>query len=369
MDWRRNGLAKLLNPEGVAKLASAFLLVIFGLLNLAVIIMRESNIKSYDPGFRSPVYPWMQIFGILISLVLIPYLGMVPRIAAGGLIGIGLVWYFMYGKEKVDRSSALFHIFSRWGEETETQVDTYLRQGLRERGLRSEDSLDDVIYRAPVIQHSAEKDYYQLLWKVAELFSQRIGLPAERIFQALRDADEQGNTPASNHMALPHAYLPELKTHELAVVQASEGLSLGSDSDPIFALFVLISPTDTARQHLRLLAEIANRASDINFSGGDRTTIQSHFVHSEAMDEIIVGKGLLRDHTVQQLWIHPDCLIPFIIRDGDLIIPHGDTIVREGDTITLIGSKDGVRQTAEWLREPVFSVDPVPPEPVVRENA
>ncbi len=53
----------LLDVEKIAKLASAFQLLIFALVCLAVIVMRESRIESYDPGYRSPGYPWMQIFG------------------------------------------------------------------------------------------------------------------------------------------------------------------------------------------------------------------------------------------------------------------------------------------------------------------
>jgi len=356
----------MLSPEGVAKLASAFLLVIFGLLNLAVIIMRESNIQSYDPGFRSPAYPWMQIAGMTISLVLIPYLGMVPRIAAGGLIAVGLLWYFLYGKEKIRRNGAVLHLFSQWGEQTESTVDSYLRQSLRERGLRSEDSLDDAIFRAPIITHVLEEDFHQLLQRASSLLAQRLAPSAEEIYTALRDADEQGNTPASHHMALPHAYIPGVQTHELVIVKSPHGLSLGTESDPIYALFVLISPPDTAHQHLRLLAEIANRATGIDFTGGWRTwsreEIQRHFIHSEATDEITVGEGLLPNHTVRQLWIHEDCLIPFIVREEHLILPHGDTVVKQGDTITLIGSAEGVQQTKAWLRNPDFHVEPKAPK-------
>jgi basic amino acid/polyamine antiporter, APA family len=43
-----------LDVERLASLGSAFLLLLFALLNLSVIIMRESRIASYVPGYRSP---------------------------------------------------------------------------------------------------------------------------------------------------------------------------------------------------------------------------------------------------------------------------------------------------------------------------
>ena len=55
-----------LDPTKIAKLASAFQLLMFTLVCLAVIVMRESGLASYDSGYHSPLYPWMQLFGIVI---------------------------------------------------------------------------------------------------------------------------------------------------------------------------------------------------------------------------------------------------------------------------------------------------------------
>src|SRR5690554_7577010 len=55
----------LLSEEGIAKLASTFQLFIFMLINFSVIVFRKSKIQSYDPGYKSPLYPGMQIAGIL----------------------------------------------------------------------------------------------------------------------------------------------------------------------------------------------------------------------------------------------------------------------------------------------------------------
>jgi APA family basic amino acid/polyamine antiporter len=64
-----------LDPTGIAKLASAFQLLMFAFVCFAVIVMRESHIASYDPGYHSPLYPWMQIVGILSALLLIFEMG------------------------------------------------------------------------------------------------------------------------------------------------------------------------------------------------------------------------------------------------------------------------------------------------------
>ncbi|MCH8326023.1 MAG: amino acid permease, partial [Bacteroidetes bacterium] len=66
----------IFDPTKIAKLASAFQLLMFTLVCLSVIIMRESKIDSYDPGFKSPLYPYLQFFGMFASLTLIIFMGL-----------------------------------------------------------------------------------------------------------------------------------------------------------------------------------------------------------------------------------------------------------------------------------------------------
>lgn len=61
-------LILLLNVKEIAKIASAFLLFVFLSLCLAVIVFRESKMKSYEPAYKSPLYPWMQILGRLVYI-------------------------------------------------------------------------------------------------------------------------------------------------------------------------------------------------------------------------------------------------------------------------------------------------------------
>lgn len=104
------------DEEGIAKLASAFQLFIFMLLNLAVIVMRESRILSYDPGFRSPWYPWMQIAGILFSILLIAYMGWLAVAFTVGMVVLCLIWYYRYARAHVVRDGAIYHWFNRLGQ-------------------------------------------------------------------------------------------------------------------------------------------------------------------------------------------------------------------------------------------------------------
>lgn len=91
----------------LAKLASAFQVLVFSIVNLSVIAFREAEVPWYQPGFKSPLYPWVQIAGILGVLVLFTQLGFFPIFGAVGIVVIGVFWYRMFGQSRVSHESAL----------------------------------------------------------------------------------------------------------------------------------------------------------------------------------------------------------------------------------------------------------------------
>ncbi|MDD4202117.1 MAG: amino acid permease [Candidatus Omnitrophica bacterium] len=64
-----------LELEILVKVASTFLILIFMFSNIAVVIMRESRIFNYRPKFRSPLYPWMQLTGVITGAFLLFEMG------------------------------------------------------------------------------------------------------------------------------------------------------------------------------------------------------------------------------------------------------------------------------------------------------
>lgn len=90
----------------LAKLASAFQLLVFSLVNLAVIAFRESQLDWYQPSFKSPLYPWTQLVGIAGSLILLTQMGIVPIIGAVLIVAAGVVWYRAFGRSRASRESA-----------------------------------------------------------------------------------------------------------------------------------------------------------------------------------------------------------------------------------------------------------------------
>ena len=101
------GIAILfLDVEKIAKLASAFMVMMFISVNACVIILRETATQWYNPPYRSPLYPFIQLFGIISGIVLLVLLGFVPLMAILSITIIGFFIYLKYGK-KTSRTGVL----------------------------------------------------------------------------------------------------------------------------------------------------------------------------------------------------------------------------------------------------------------------
>ena len=83
----------------IAKLASAFMVMMFISVNFCVIILRETSAQWYNPSYKSPLYPFVQIFGILSGIILLVFLGLVPLLAILTIVVLGYLIYLKIGKK------------------------------------------------------------------------------------------------------------------------------------------------------------------------------------------------------------------------------------------------------------------------------
>ena len=82
----------------LAEAASVLHLIVFALLNLAVIVFRETDAPGYDPDFEVPLYPIVPILGAILSLALIAFMEFWPRVIAVGFVVGAVAWYMLYAR-------------------------------------------------------------------------------------------------------------------------------------------------------------------------------------------------------------------------------------------------------------------------------
>ncbi len=93
--------------EDIAKTAGAFQIVVYILVCLSLMAFRRRDPEWYDPGFRSPLYPWMQIFGVFSGIFILTQMDPLPQIGGVGIAVVGGLWYYFYGRTRVDRTGLM----------------------------------------------------------------------------------------------------------------------------------------------------------------------------------------------------------------------------------------------------------------------
>ncbi len=114
-----------LDVEKIAKLASAFMVMMFILVNACVIVLRETSAQWYAPPYKSPLYPFVQLFGIGSGIALLILLGLGPLLAIIAIFTVGVLIYFYFGKDatrtgilrKYGHRPALYLFYKRKGKE------------------------------------------------------------------------------------------------------------------------------------------------------------------------------------------------------------------------------------------------------------
>ncbi|EFW89812.1 amino acid permease-associated region [Haladaptatus paucihalophilus DX253] len=103
--------------EVLATAGSVLHLVIYGLLNVALIVMREADTDDYHPDYRVPLYPYTPILGALTSFGLIGFMAsadiVAPTLAVAFVVG-AVGWYFLYARRKTEKQGVLTdHVLSQ----------------------------------------------------------------------------------------------------------------------------------------------------------------------------------------------------------------------------------------------------------------
>ncbi|OYR56088.1 amino acid permease [Halorubrum halodurans] len=93
--------------ESLSTMGSVLHLVVYGLLNLALIVMRESGVEGYDPDFEVPLYPIVPLVGAVSSFALIVYIEPTIIMISLGLVVFAVLWYLVYARSRVESRGVL----------------------------------------------------------------------------------------------------------------------------------------------------------------------------------------------------------------------------------------------------------------------
>jgi mannitol/fructose-specific phosphotransferase system IIA component (Ntr-type) len=327
--------------------------------------MRESKIEGYDPGFKSPWYPWMQIAGFFISLFLIAEMGLLSIIFTITIAAVSVVWYFSYSKENVNREGAIYHVHARLGKYQHKGLEREMRGIMREKGLRKEDPYERAIGRALVLDITDKFKLDEITKKVCEQFAKRVNIPADTIYSLFIEDYREGIIPVGNACAIKHVRVREDIDTEVALIRIKNGLPFANINleqnqndldEKLNSIVYLMSSTERSGQHLRILAHLAEMIDVVDFKerwleAEDEAELREILLRDERFINLTIRadgptKGMI-NKCVKDITFPGSTLITVVKRGDKIIYAHGKTLLKTNDTLSLIGEKEDIKEVKE----------------------
>ncbi len=256
-----------LRLEVLVEAASVVLILTNILSCLSVIILRESLLQNYQPSFRVPFYPWIQIVGIFGLGLLIFEMGYEALFISGVLILSGFCIYWFFARIRSNREYALLHLIERITarELTDYSLETELKEIIRERDEIVKDRFDHIIEQATILDLDRGLHAEEFLKMVAEAMSAKLNIETDHLLELLISREKEYSTVLSPGLAIPHVITEGQHAFDVLLARCRDGIIFSSEAAPVHAVFVLIGTRDERRFHLQALSAIAQIIQDPDF--------------------------------------------------------------------------------------------------------
>ena len=277
-----------LDLENLVKMASAMKILLFMFVIIACIIMRESRIMNYKPTFISPLYPWIQIGGIISYGFFLFEMGNVTLISIGVFIVGSILWHSLYVHRRSLRKSALIHIVERITakEITGDSLASELRDILKERDRIVEDKFDKLVEKCEILDIRKQISYTEFFKIVSKKLAERLDIDTKKLFDLFVDRENESTTVIRPGLAIPHIIIDGDNQFELIIARCEAGIDFSDMSTPVYTVFILVGTRDERNFHLRALSAIAQVTQDLNF---DKDWLRAKSIE-ELRDIILLAK-------------------------------------------------------------------------------
>jgi APA family basic amino acid/polyamine antiporter len=260
-------VAIFLKLNVLVKVASTVLILTYLFSCLSIIVLRESRLQNYQPKFHAPLYPWVQMAGIVGFGLLLFEMGGPALLASLILIVGGLFVYWFYGRIRSSREYALIYLVERITakELTTRSLETELKEIIRERDDISADRFDNVIEKSVVLDVDMPVKMEDLFQLAADRMADRLDLEPEELFRLLVEREKESTTVLGAHLAIPHIIVKGEHEFDILLARCRPGVKFPGADEKVHAIFVLAGSRDERPFHLRSLAAIAQIVQDPHF--------------------------------------------------------------------------------------------------------
>ncbi|HEC88723.1 MAG TPA: amino acid permease [Thermoplasmata archaeon] len=256
-----------LDIEGLVKTASAMKLLLFMFVTISVIIMRESKIRHYQPKFRSPLYPWIHMAGIIGYGFILLEMGTIPLLAIGIFIVFGLSWYLVYARPKIKREYALLHVIERITgiESSNYLMDEELREILIERDDITEKRFEKMIKRCPILDIKKILPPDEFTKLLAHKVADDLNENEEELYRLFRKREKDSSIIVYPGIAILSLIVKGRNKFDIILVRSKKGIIFSDNIPPIHAFFVIVSSPDEQSFYFHSLMWIVQISEDKDF--------------------------------------------------------------------------------------------------------
>jgi mannitol/fructose-specific phosphotransferase system IIA component (Ntr-type) len=256
-----------LSIEELVKTASTIMIVLFIMVNLSVIIMRQSGLQNYRPKFKAPLYPWLQIAAVAVYGFLVFEMGAVPLILTATFILATCLWYLLYVRYRIDRESAFVYLVQRIVSKRigERGLEEELKQIALERDEVELDRFDQLVKQCALLDIEGRISADELFRRAAAALAPRLNLEEGKLYEMLIARERESSTVLKPGLAIPHIVVEAEQLFDILLARCRDGVVFSELNPPVTTVFVLIGSTDERNFHLKALMAIAHIVEEPDF--------------------------------------------------------------------------------------------------------
>ncbi|UCB47137.1 MAG: amino acid permease [Spirochaetota bacterium] len=249
-----------LRLELLVKVASSILIILYIFANLTLILFRESKILSYRPKFRAPLYPYVQVLGIVGGLFLLIEMGTFMLLLTALFLLIGYVWYRAYAKKRAVQNSALIHVLERLVAKDKELASESLLTELRDIVIQRDEIIEDKFHKlikdGMVLDIEPPLRMEDFFKEVSDILSKDLGMKSEELFDKFLKREIESSTVIAKGLAIPHIAVTGENIFKVILVRARAGIIFPHDQ-LIHTSFVFAGSLGDRILHLKVLSAIA----------------------------------------------------------------------------------------------------------------
>ena len=243
---------------------------------------------------------------------------------------------------------------------------------MKEKGLRDADPFEEIVTAASIIDAPGGTGFEDVIWEASARLADASGVTVRELGEDFLQGTVVGMTPVSHGVALPHLHRTDIDSARMVLVRCPGGMKMdveiaeGRDheSEPVQAVFFLMSPLDDPGQHLRLLAQIAGRVDKEDFmdawlSASNHQELKEAILRDDRLLTLTLKPGTpsesLVGRAVKDIPLPEGTLIALVRRGPEVVIPRRATVLERGNRLTIIGEPADLRALGERFEQQATS--------------